>query len=1203
MDAKSTRAWLEKICGAQAIDVAGLAADQARREELIAAHISGPEFETLKAETRDFLLSIAFSGKEIKRPKLMRGIDEKIVFGEMDLEFDTGADGLAGASILRDGTALDPDSEDGKQFLLDLRKTMQPLMDKSQAMADSGLFDNRAIEAQLWTPLVRQGIIPSNLVPDAFSETARVFREGSEVYTELMEEEDGSSMAPDKAGMAIRGLKHLVNLGKVAGGEVLRYVDFDIVEASRQDLAEFIAGRNKLDISKPNLEKLNGLRDLSKLSGAPLPSPEGKSEEEYDQAMKAYFEENQEDLEGLGIEEPEQLETALAEERDLIKLENMSDALGQDGLSDAVSADGEASTTEMLQEAFEAREDKSLSIDDWIAEQTQGETDQATLDAYEGFGLQHDFGEHLKHKAMLKVAGSAASMVVDCAEKRHQKAAKRDMLESILTNSASIVGGLTFFDEDSKSLTMDPASLNEQHKAKYGELAAQALTRGMTKLSRLVKPPKGETIDKRDLLTDYVVDICAFGGETIAAGGTKTAETDTRVDLTRIGDYVRGSGVIAKFIDRAVLAAETGDYKTALMELGTLAGAMPMHQFVGQVGDLTRIDRELSEIPEGTDNPFDPDGSGGLQAWAANPLIEVRGAGGQTEFGMNGDLATVNDERAVISDSLDLLREMEAGRTDAQIKDRRADWQKRLDKARRALETTAAEPSIATWLANVDLATVDPGELADKLTAAMAAVDDVVAQARDASKQADAAIVDTLSDAVDKKKLTADLAALRQLTDTASAQNPPDQKQVEKLYASIQKEMLKDARVLADLQADLEEDNKRIERLKDEADMTQLAEIADATRREQQRTRALEAITQLTQELKWAEQKVKMGDQISKGVLGIAAAAAPGAALAMKVRDMVFDVMSARKRLSELKLWKKQMEAMAGNYSVYEYVAKGEKDQLKVLAVEDHVNIAADVAGVTAETLRLVDQTHITAAVATTVEKGTKAIKTILATEYKNYKIKEGWEAYKKALDNPADRIAARKAIRLNTTMSKCVLAYGACVAGDAEAQKAMVACGLTPAVMEDTNEICHAAVDYLRARISDSDFETIADHEAVAWMTVSPAPEVHVWLTLKSDALRLRPALAKASFPTPGIDRSLSGLKAARAALRDLRDQLEAEDDAQARAPIQAQIKAAEERFATEREGLISGFGAYVPLDDTGKRHARMTAARDAMIAEIPDL
>ena len=106
MDAKSTRAWLEKICGAQAIDVAGLAADQARREELIAAHISGPEFETLKAETRDFLLSIAFSGKEIKRPKLMRGIDEKIVFGEMDLEFDTGADWLAFLDASYGGTGF-----------------------------------------------------------------------------------------------------------------------------------------------------------------------------------------------------------------------------------------------------------------------------------------------------------------------------------------------------------------------------------------------------------------------------------------------------------------------------------------------------------------------------------------------------------------------------------------------------------------------------------------------------------------------------------------------------------------------------------------------------------------------------------------------------------------------------------------------------------------------------------------------------------------------------------------------------------------------------------------------------------------------------------------------------------------------------------------------------------------------------------------
>ena len=333
LDAKATRIWLEKICGPEAVDFAAMQRDQEKRDEIIASETGGEAFEQLKQETKEFMLSLEIHGKNIKRPKVMRGTDAKAKFGEMDLEFDTGGDSLDGAQFTRDGKKVEEDTferfvdplrkddSQNTQLLLDLKKVMGPLMEKSQKMAEAidsegkRLFTDAEIEAQLWMPLVREGIIPSNLVPDAFSQTVQALEEGNKVYKRLMEREEGRSMSKDTAGTVIRGLKHFVNIGKTVGGEILRYEDLSIVEASRQDLAQFFTGRNKLDITDEEIcSKLGGLRGIETTSGECLPDPEGMTEQEYDAAVSDYFSDNETELKALGIGNKEDLEEALGQE-------------------------------------------------------------------------------------------------------------------------------------------------------------------------------------------------------------------------------------------------------------------------------------------------------------------------------------------------------------------------------------------------------------------------------------------------------------------------------------------------------------------------------------------------------------------------------------------------------------------------------------------------------------------------------------------------------------------------------------------------------------------------------------------------------------------------------------------------------------------------------------------------------------------------
>jgi len=86
------------------------------------------------------------------------------------------------------------------------------------------------------------------------------------------------------------------------------------------------------------------------------------------------------------------------------------------------------------------------------------------------------------------------------------------------------------------------------------------------------------------------------------------------------------------------------------------------------------------------------------------------------------------------------------------------------------------------------------------------------------------------------------------------------------------------------------------------------------------------------------------------------------------------------------------------------------------------------------------------------------------------YKIKtekelsDAWAMFQDALENPKSRRRARLAIRKNPTLAKYAIAYGAVVANDPVARKAMIRCGLNDKVLEDADTNVSNVVEYLEA-------------------------------------------------------------------------------------------------------------------------------------------
>lgn len=1137
--------WLEAACGPadgavpQFDDVAAFQA----RNTALDRTLGGLDKDAIRKGLRQIKLK---GSEKIDIPFLAAPGDAA---RPMDVELDARGDKASSLdSISTSKETVSLKSPKAAEAIRDIQALLEPVFEKSRTLAGeldadgNRLFSDRDIEKELWSPLVREGVIPSNVVPDAFSETAQVFRQGAAVYEELMAREDGRAMSPDGVATALRVARHVVKVGKLVGSEALRYVDVSIQEASRQDFAKFAAAKVGLPTDDAALEDIEKAADIEGMSEVeimaagqidPPPTPEKLDAfrtSQYEQVFAGRDDVDIDQLRGQG--------------KDLIKLENIGSTgaggSGFDAQLEKFQAEGKSGMRplDMVRDDFctqAAGDGGNTDYAAWLgAEESRladaikcADPDQQAaltdrLNAIQGAKLTHEFADHLQHQAALTIASTVADSTLKSIEQARDKRQRRDAIETVLTGAVDVVAKSFVLGQDTDSLTLDSDTLQLQHNLKYGASAAKGAIRGINKLSQaIVQPGPPDAAERRAAIFAAVAEFLNAAGEGVALGGQKSGgrmdvdgDGDGRDDAATYALIGKSAAIATRATERIIKAIERRDPGAVLAEIALMTAAAPATKFAGDIGDVTRKDSELGDIRVGLGTDGLNEAEGVYRA--TNPFEEVRGAAGQTDFGMSGDLATVADQRSALEETDDLLAELEDSSKAAQAAPK-------ITSRLRAAQTAGA------GLPGFDggdtlralLLIEDPQELmarADDIREVLAGIAQANAQAEDD------ALIGLLSDDVDKARMSDEMDSLRALIE-----DPDDMDAGEALdhFKAIRDEMLKDERVLNSFQDDLEREDAELAALKERADLTRLDTFTDPEEYARERDAALDAIQDLTQALKAAEKKAKMIDTAIKAGLGIVLAAVPGAGLAQKIRLLIADLIKAQKRASDLLLWKNQMEAMAGNYSVYEYAASGEKQVLAAGTAHDVAEVVADAAGVAAETLRLIDHTHLGAAGLTTVEKSIRCLNEIWFVEYSEARIRNGWKAFKDALRDPEDRRKARAAMELNTTFGKCVLAYGACIDQNAQARAAMQACGLTPEVLASRRDVCQAVVDYLRTRLDDGEFETIADHDSGDWLPCEVNLTLRNWTLIKAAALKLSPALDKSTYPSPDLDRALAAFEA----------------------------------------------------------------------------
>lgn len=361
--------------------------------------------------------------------------------------------------------------------------------------------------------------------------------------------------------------------------------------------------------------------------------------------------------------------------------------------------------------------------------------------------------------------------------------------------------------------------------------------------------------------------------------------------------------------------------------------------------------------------------------------------------------------------------------------------------------------------------------------------------------------------------------------------------------------------------------------------------------------RAQEAIERAMNNTNALRQRVALINGISGGAAGVLAALVPGTGAVVAIQKVLADIYALVKCVEVHNAWVDSMDvAMAGQggaTAAIENILVNAKIHLSKASIDLILHTLK--AG--AEVGKMFDPTG-GAAITSASASMASAVVDYGYQMQKEIAIVQGWNAYKEARANPKNRKKARKALRLNSTLAKCCIAYGAAIMNDTAAKQAIKATGLSIAAMQDDKDICKRLVSYLENELQDDPVVLMVDYQkGVKWMPGTPELTLVSWTSFKAACHKTaQPALSAASLPTPAIDRLLSLLAGATmwsdSAKFDAAKEQKATDDENAQlgvvAPDAPDISSAAQKIIDEMTGSIdhlervnAAFLAYSPLVD----------------------
>ncbi|TNJ48378.1 hypothetical protein [Phaeobacter sp. B1627] len=292
---------------------------------------------------------------------------------------------------------------------------------------------------------------------------------------------------------------------------------------------------------------------------------------------------------------------------------------------------------------------------------------------------------------------------------------------------------------------------------------------------------------------------------------------------------------------------------------------------------------------------------------------------------------------------------------------------------------------------------------------------------------------------------------------------------------------------------------------------------------EEELVRAQECIDRAMANTSKLRQQAEFWNTLTAGALGVAAAIVPGAGLAVMLQKLVVDLVKMQKAADVHNAWVDSMRtafaARAGTAPAIEQTL----GNCYVHLNHARIQVAFDSVALGAEAAKLLDPTGVSSIVAST-NKMANAVVEFGFKMHTEIAIKNGWAAYLKARDNPGNRKAARAAMRLNSTLAKCCIAYGASIMGDASAQNALRISGLSVEAFKNDKDICVKLIAYLENELKDDPTVLGVEKKMDSnWHPGKPSLTLTGWTAFKAAAAKSAvPKLDAESMSTPAIDRCL---------------------------------------------------------------------------------
>lgn len=258
---------------------------------------------------------------------------------------------------------------------------------------------------------------------------------------------------------------------------------------------------------------------------------------------------------------------------------------------------------------------------------------------------------------------------------------------------------------------------------------------------------------------------------------------------------------------------------------------------------------------------------------------------------------------------------------------------------------------------------------------------------------------------------------------------------------------------------------------------------------------------------------LKLASQIAQGGAAFLAQFLPGLGAASAGIKLAAALYAAGQRARQLDNWiKSQRDLQNAQSALSSSAANFVKNQGQQLA---HYSAqaffaAAQLAG---EITKLAGPASGAGAIISAAASAGAAAEDLLMDLKDKYDVENGWKATQKALRNPGNRRLGLEARRLNPSLAKYSIAWGAIVLKDPLARGAMKSCGLTEASLNDPNADTHKVVKYLETFYED-DVTIYRDstEELPDWVPAEIEVSLVCWAQFRRGAQGVSLTIAEAS-------------------------------------------------------------------------------------------